>query len=148
MKPLTPDEVAAKSAELTINQIGLVKQIQLINEEFGMEITRRQLERYRKREVYQRVVRDYTETLIKSSVSELRRGMSNLVPKIIAAIEKALDEGNIQAIPHALKILGVENVEPVQQAQSLTVVMPGAKPKEIEVSNDQTDSESNGSESN
>lgn len=127
------EEAAARLAVLQLQGVGINKIVQLMTEEFGYQFTRAQLKRYEHKEVYVRTVKEYKDNLVKKAVVELKAGTSKLVPKIIEAIEKALDNGNINAITHALKILGVETIEPEnKQAQSITVVLPG-KAKERQV---------------
>lgn len=127
------DEVAAKFATLTMSGVGINKSVQLLSEEFQYNFTRTQVARLEKKDVYIRVVKEYYDSIVKKAVMDLKRGTSNLVPKIISAIEKALDEGNIGAITHALKILGIEQpeAEGAKQAQTIQVIMPGGVKKEL-----------------
>lgn len=137
------DKIAAKMAELTITGVSTRQQIDMLSKEFNAELNPRKLENYRKREVYQNILREYTETLVKNSIAELKRETSRLVPKVVQAIEKALDDGNVTVIPHALKIMGIDNIGESQQAQQLTVILPGGtkeeKVIEIETETDQSE---------
>ena len=121
------DKIAAKMAELTISGVGINKQVQLLNEEFDVELNSRRITKYRKREIYQRIMNEYTEGLVKNAIAELKRETSQLIPLVIGAIKKALEEGNLQAVPHALRILGVGEESKEAPSQSLTVVLPGMK---------------------
>ena len=138
----TIDKIAAKMAELTIAGTSTRQQIEILSKEFNCTLNPRKMENYRKREVYQTVLREYTEILVKNSIAELKRETSRLLPKVIRAIEQALDDGNINAVTHALKIIGIDQVDNTQQAQTLTVVLPGGmsdEKKAIEVDEYETD---------
>lgn len=119
------EQVAAKLAVLEMQGVGENKQVTVLTEEFEYPFTRTQLNRLRIKDTYLNVIEDYKKNVVKKAVSDLKGGVSSLVPKIIKALEVALDEGNLQAVMPALKILGVESQEPTQQAQNLTVVLPG-----------------------
>lgn len=129
LKEVPMEEVAAKAAQLSISSVGINKQVQLLSEEFGFNFSRRQIERLRTKDVYQRVVKEYTDNVVKAAVSELKREASNLVPLVTEALKKALETGNINAVPHTLKILGIDEKDAGDsKSQSLTVVLPGATP--------------------
>lgn len=137
VEKLKRERMAAKSAELTIAGVGLKKQHEMLAQEFDLTLSRRQVERLRQHAMYKRVLTEYTEGLVKSAIAELKLGVSKLIPKVLTAIENALEADNMQAVPHALKILGVTEEEPQKQAQAIQVIMPGAKaPKEIDVTGD------------
>ena len=72
--------------------------------------------------------KEYTDNVVKASHSRLQKEVvETVVPLIAPALTKALQDGNINAVPHALKIVGLDNVDTQSnQAQSLTVVLPGA----------------------
>lgn len=128
LREINLDAVAAKAAVLTISGVGIHKQVQLLSEEFGYQFTRTQIKRLEVKDTYIKTLEESKKNIIKKAVAELRQGVSGLVPKIIKAIEVALDEGNIAAITPALKVLGIENLEPDQkQSQNITVVLPGQK---------------------
>lgn len=133
VKDVPMEQVAARAAVLEMSGVGQNKQVQILSEEFQFNFTRTQIERLRAKDTYLSVVEEYKKNVVKRAVSDLKSGVSGLVPKIIKALEVALDEGNLQAVMPALKVLGIENQEPTQQAQNLTVVLPGSRPQEKEV---------------
>lgn len=131
LPPEKIDLIAAKMAELQLAGVGINKQVQLINQEFGTSINNRTITRYRKREVYTRILDEYTNNIVKNAVSNLKREVSDLIPLVTSALRKALEDGNINAIPHVLKVIGIDSEVKEQQAQQLTVVLPGATQAQI-----------------
>lgn len=126
------DEVAARLAVLQVTGVGTNKCVQLLSEEFNFNFTRTQLKRLELRDTFVRTIEEYKKNIVKKAVSDLKEQASRLIPKIVSSIENGLDNNHYQVIPHALKILGVENVEPDnnKQAQVLQVVLPGHRPQE------------------
>lgn len=124
------ESAAARMAVLELQGVGIQKQVQLLSEEFNFNFTRRQLQtQLSKKESYAKTKEEYTKSVVKAAVADLKRDVSRLVPKIIQALEKALGDGDIKAIPPALKILGIDIQEAVdnKQAQNITVVLPGKR---------------------
>jgi len=132
IRDLPMDEVATRAAQLDIYNVGINKQVEILSEEFKYKFTRTQVERLKYKEVYARVKEEYTKTIVKQAVSQLKEGTGKLIPKVLKALEDALDKGNISAVTPTLKILGVETAEPeTKQAQQLTVVLPGRREKDV-----------------
>jgi hypothetical protein len=126
IRDVDTDSAAARLAVLHKQGVGENKAVEILSEEFKYKFTRSQLKKFEYKETYLRTIEEYQKKVVKKAVSELKHSTSRLVPKIVKAIEDALEKGNINAITHALKILGIESVEPEQkQAQSITVVLPG-----------------------
>ena len=121
--------LATKIAEMTIIGANDTKQMATILSDMGVSLTRRQYNKLKKSETYKSVMAEATDTIRKNAVAELVRKTSELVPLIDTALRKALEEGNVQAVPHALKILGLDGKQDdkPQQAQQLVVMLPGAK---------------------
>lgn len=70
-------------------------------------------------------VKDFRDTLI--------REVSTLVPLMVETLREHLENKNLQAIPHALKIMGFDK-EVTEQSSQIQVFLPGdAKPTTIEV---------------
>lgn len=61
---------------------------------------------------------------VKDFKLQLMKEVSKLVPLMIDTIKQHLEDKNLNAIPHALKIMGFDKEE-VEQSQSITVVLPG-----------------------
>lgn len=122
------NEVVAKYAQLTITGVGINKAIDQLRAEFNYPFTRTQVERLRYNELYIKVTEEYNRSVVRKAINELRKGVSDLVPKIIQNITENLEKGNINAVAPALKIMGIENTEEgPKHAQNLTVVLPGAR---------------------
>ena len=131
VRDIPRDSVAARAATLRMQGVGLNAITKQLSEEFEFNFTRTYMERLENTETYQRVVTEHRNAVVKAAINELKKCTSALVPKIVTALEKALDNGNVNAIPHALKILGIEGAEPDQkQQQNITVVLPGANKKQ------------------
>lgn len=126
IRELPIEDITAKFATMTMAGVGINKAVELLSKEYEYQFTRTQIERLRKKDVYIRIVKEYEDSLVKNAVIDLRKGTALIVPKILSALTLALEEGNIQAVPHALKILGVGGEEPVQQAQNIQVILPGS----------------------
>jgi len=132
LTPTQTEMLSIRSAELTLaGEEDANKQLVILNKELAdrkidMVLDLRQIYYFRTKEVYKRMIKEHTESLVKEALIELKKNTSKLVPKIVKAIEKALDKNSMQAVPHALKILGIDSEEPTRQAQQLTVVLPGA----------------------
>lgn len=124
------DSASARMAVLECQGVGIQKQVQLLSEEFNFNFTRRQLEtQLRKKDAYARTKTEYVNSVVKAAVADLKSGTSRLVPKIISALEKALDNGDLKAVLPSLKILGIDTQEPTdnKQAQSIQIIMPGKR---------------------
>lgn len=63
---------------------------------------------------------------VKDFKSKLMQEVSKLVPLMIDTLKVHLEDHNLNAIPHALKIMGFDKEE-IEQAQQITVVLPGEK---------------------
>jgi hypothetical protein len=81
------------------------------------------------------------EEALSSARRMIRYRISNLTPKIINALERAVRSNNMKGVEISLKVLNVLNPEndDSKQAQQMTLIMPGAKPpvKDIEINGNQ-----------
>lgn len=125
------DQAATELAILDYTGVGRQKACDLLSEKFGQRVTSTKLEQIRKHATYIKTRQEHVETLIKGAVMRLKERTSHLPDLIVETIEKALKDGNINAIPHALKILGIDSAEPAaKQTNQIQVVLAGARPKE------------------
>lgn len=131
------EEVAAKAATLAMAGVGINKAVELLSTEFEFQFTRTQVDRLKKKDVYMRIVKEYQDNIVKNAKIELQHWASSNISLLTSALTTALKEGNITAVPHMLKILGVGGEEPVQQAQNIQVILPGSTATEREVKNEQ-----------
>lgn len=121
---------AARLAEFDILGHGRDQCQKMLSNEFDFNFSRGQLERLRTKDTYVRVKEEHDKTIVKAAVTRLRADTSRLVPKIITAIEHGLDANDLKAITPALKILGIEVIEPqAQQAQAIQVIFPDTRSK-------------------
>ncbi len=136
--PEVMDKLAMRIAELTLSGMGIHKQAELLSTETESKVTHNMITRYKQRAAYKNYMVDAIEQIKKQSISDLVHRVSKLVPMIESTIVTNLENGNINAVPHALRILGLGEETKSTQQQALTVVMPGAKaPKEtIEIEDD------------
>ncbi len=129
--PEVMDKLAMRIAELTLSSMGIHKQAELLTQETGSKVTHAMITRYKQRPAYKNYMVDAIEQIKKQSISDLVHRVSKLVPMIESTIVTNLENGNINAVPHALRILGLGEETKGQQAQQLNVIMPGARaPKE------------------
>jgi len=123
------DEAATELAVMDYTGIGRQKACDLLSEKFGQRVTSTKLLQIRKHATYIKTRQEHVETLIKGAVMRLKERTSHLPDLIVETIEKALKDGNINAIPHALKILGIDSAEPAaKQTNQIQVVLAGARP--------------------
>lgn len=128
--------VAPKIAEMQLLGMPITWQISAIKDQLNITITRRQYNRLLKSDTYKEVMATATDQIKRNAVADLVRRTSDLVPLIDSALRKALEDGQVQAIPHALKILGIDKHDDTpQQAQQLTVVLPGGEIKDVSTEN-------------
>lgn len=129
IREVNSEEAAAESAKMTLNGVGINKQVQILSEMFTFNFTRSQVLRLQKRDVYVSVIEEFKKNVVKKAVSDLHTGVSELIPDVIATLKQHLSERNLQAVPMAVKIIGGEAQieEKQQQAQNITVVLPGSK---------------------
>lgn len=65
---------------------------------------------------------------LKSAKDNIRKGVAVLADQIIETLRKHLEENNLNAIPHALKILGFNENEQSTGDSVINVILPSAAP--------------------
>lgn len=123
------EAMAIRAAQLTVSGIGEAKQASLIAKEFSHWFTRTDLRNLRKHPKYKEVLANEADDLIASGKLELKIGMKHLVPVLLESLKLAIQEGSVPAMTLVAKGLGIEAETENKQAQSLTVIMPGASPE-------------------
>lgn len=63
--------------------------------------------------------------------SKIRLGVAQIADKVLKVINQHLDEGNLQAIAPALKILGISEEQPEVQDTNIVVMLPGSQDSKI-----------------
>lgn len=81
--------------------------------------------------MFQQYVSKESEDALASAKSTIKAALTQRVPALIAAIDKHLEEGNLEAVKIAFRALGMEQGESNTAASNITVVLPGAEPKEV-----------------
>jgi hypothetical protein len=69
-------------------------------------------------------IRTISDGAVKDFKSTLVREVAKLVPLMVDTLRQHLEEKNLNAIPHALKIMGFDKEE-VEQHSNITVILPG-----------------------
>jgi hypothetical protein len=133
-RTLPHDLIAASYARMKMNGVGLQKATDMLSDEFGYVLKRTYVERLETRNTFIEICETFRKNVVKKAVADLKNDVSKFAPKIAKVIENALDEGDLKAITPALKILGIDVQEPeTKQNTSITVLLPGAQPKEKDV---------------
>ena len=120
------DVIAIKIGEMSLAGVGIHEQAKRLSTEFDLTLNHSHITRYKKRAACQNYMAEATQEIRRHAVADLVRRVSKLVPLIEDTIMSNLEDGNINAVPHALKIIGLGEEEKSSGQQSLTVVMPGA----------------------
>lgn len=99
-----------------------------------MKISTRRVNTLLQDEETMRQIRKLRDECVETAKVIIKKGAANLAKQVVAVIEHHLDNNNLNAVPHALKILdfGVEE-QAKETGTSITVVMPdtGIKPKTV-----------------
>lgn len=82
-----------------------------------------------------RYIRDIGETAVYQAKLQIKKEVARLAPMIVETIKRHLEDNNLQAIPHALKVLGFSEQEASAKDNEVRVVLDfgQAKDKPIEV---------------
>lgn len=121
------------------------EQVKAISNDFALGASLRQLEETHRisRPVIKRILALEVSKLIveetrgkatKAAVALLRSRMCDLVEQTVSVIEKALQNGDLKAVPLVFKVLGIEAETETKatQQQTIQVVLPqGVSPKEV-----------------
>jgi hypothetical protein len=129
--------LVAKIAQLAAQGTGIHKIAEIIETESGQKISWRQVKKIISSDRCKDLMQELTDSTMAVAKTQLRSETARMVGKIIRTIEYHLDEKNLNAVPHALKIIGIEQEEGSKGQQNITVVLPGSpteKPtEEIEI---------------
>lgn len=100
-----------------------------------LSITTFMYDKVLREEETQALIKELEHTSISAAKTQIRLSISQLADKLMSVINMQLDEGNLEAVKIALKVIGFEqdSLKGNENTQ-LTVIMPGAEiPKIIEV---------------
>lgn len=142
MSKLDPNVFALKVVSMHMEGTGIQKIARTLSEETGESISHRKVTSLLKSPECQRIMTELNEAAMATAKSVARQRGASLIKKTMDVIEYHLDEKNLMAVPHVLKITGViDEKEQASTNQALTIIMPGADQKEkpvIEVKDEDT----------
>lgn len=72
-----------------------------------------------------RLMNEIGNEALATAKERIRKGTAGMVDDILATIRQHLKDGNLQAIPHALKILGFTESEGEVKDTTINLVLPG-----------------------
>lgn len=124
------ESIAQESALLTLRGVGINEQSKQLKELFpNSTITRTRLTTLKNHPKYREILKKAAEEMVESGTIELKAGISELVPQILACLKLKLSEGSVQAASVAVNILvDKTNEDGNKQAQSIQVILPGTQP--------------------
>src|SRR5574343_108341 len=79
----------------------------------------------------QEYVKSLGEKALTEAKAKIREQTAMLVPDIVNTLRAHLKDKNLNALPHALKILGFNDEEKQAQATNIQVIMPGSETIDI-----------------
>ncbi len=122
-------ELAAQAATLRATGLGVNSIITQIKDETGWPLTKTFYEkRLETHEIYQKTYNIVEKGIIAKNVNKYRVRASGILDKVYDVLMKALEEGDLKAVPLVLKSVGIDLPEQEQkQAQNIQVFLPGVK---------------------
>lgn len=129
---LSMEVFVSKVAALAAEGCGQQAIAKALSDDLEVVVTWRDVKKALEHPKYKEIVAQMSGDIVYKARSKLKAATAKLVDKVVHVLEQHLDDGNLNAVPHALKILGIEAEEKAQPA-SLTVVLPNIKeePKEV-----------------
>lgn len=119
------EPLIAKVATLAISGLKEHAIAKKLNELDGTNFTWRNIKIVMQHHNYKNTMEELTRATMSVAKTELRQGMSLLVPEIIRVIKHNLTDNKLQALQYALKILGFDvQDEAPKQAQQIVVNLP------------------------
>ena len=114
-------------AAMSLALVPVEQQKRKIKEEFKVELTNRQYNKIKDSDTCQLIMSEATEKMKKIAISELARMGKDLLPLVESTLRTALEDGQLGAVPHVFKMVGLDGKtddKPVQ-AQQIVVQLPG-----------------------
>jgi hypothetical protein len=98
-----------------------------IGEELGLNW--RQVQKIMDSPECKRALRELQDAAMESARAVVVGRISKLADKVVDVIESHLEKNNLNAVPIAVKLMGLDEVKPAEAAKdtSITIVMPTAK---------------------
>lgn len=110
-KVLTPSEKFNEDALAKIIASGMISGGSLKSLAAELGCSRNKIRRIYETESCKRYMKELGDEALHTAKHKIRVGTALLVDKIVATIHKHLEDKNLNAIPHALKILGFSDEE-------------------------------------
>ena len=128
-KEAITNQIAVRSAEMSIAGMKLDEQVGPLSLEFGLLITKTKLENIRRKDIFKDILSKHKDEVVKASISRLKLETAKLTNKVMKALEDGLDSGNMTAVKLTLEILGIDNKNPQTASEGpLQIVMAGNFP--------------------
>lgn len=129
---------AAKVAALAVTGLGYAKIAEVLTQEMGVTVTWRNVKRAQESSYYKSAMAQLSEGVVAAARTQFRQEAAVLVPLAVKVIKQHLEDGNLNAVPAVMKIVGVETQEKVDNNTQIVVQLPNTGPSEaptIEVPN-------------
>jgi hypothetical protein len=96
-----------------------------ISEQTGLSVY--QVRKVMAREDFKKFLKELTEEALAPAKLKLKHAFSDMADSVITAMHKNLDEGNMEAVKVALKVMGLMDEEKVTGDTTIQVMMPGSQ---------------------
>jgi hypothetical protein len=127
----TPRHVQVAITEAQIKIIAQLKLSGIKNEEVAKQLglTVYQVRKVEEREEFKFAIKDLADDMVRTAASMWKGAMGKLIPKALAALEKGLDAGKIDAVKVVLTTLGLDKMENTPNTGTLQIVLPDYQSK-------------------
>lgn len=111
------------------SQLKILAQLKLTgikNEDAAKQLglTVYQIRKMEEKEEFKDLIRELSEQMVKEAVNTWKGSVSKLIPKALAALEKNLDLGKIEAVKVVMSSIGLDKVENQNSGGTLQVILP------------------------
>lgn len=125
-----PDDIlVTKVVTYTLLGQGQHKIAKTITDETGVRLNYKHIKAVQDRPEFKALMQKLGEDILATAKQRLKQEASRMVTETMRVIRHHLTNDNLQAVPHVLKILGVESEEKAVGQQNLTIVMPNTQPE-------------------
>lgn len=99
-----------------------------------LNVDARRVKRIQEKPECKEAIKEITNSAITNAKNVVKSEVSKMVPALLETLKKHLEEHNLNAVPHALKILGITEDEKGPASTKIQVIIPGepTQPKTIE----------------
>lgn len=96
-----------------------------------VDMSEYRVSRLMKEPEFKALLKASAEDMIADSANIWKGAMWKLIPKALKVIEKALDEGELEAVKLVMKSVGVEKTEVAPSGGTLQVILPDYKSEKV-----------------